>query len=256
MVAIIKSPVVAHEFVELGTAKPTPVVEVHEVVQVQRSFENEIADIDGATVGDEPVSIEPQHTASEDGSSQYTFEDFMEMHRETLRSIEEKAMKEGYEQGYLKGEGDAYGKYTDALSQFQRLAEVGQYSVADMLKKSEILIGAIVFEATTKILGKELITIDGCRSAVAQVIQDIDFKNILKIKVSSHDFERLNALEGNWHHPSESSLVSLPFEADSSVELGGCLVELADGRNIDGRIETQLQIFAQSLKEALHGISK
>lgn len=257
METIIKSPAIAAEVVKLwpglteqSTARPAIVTYDH---APETAALNERLD-DSQSLTQEPLADDESSVEAVQEPKDETppsFQQFWDAHHETLQALETKTRQEGYEQGFSKGEAAAQQVNQDTLEKLHQVVEQGQAAMARVVKDAEELIGAIVFEAVCKIVGEQLLQKDGCQKIVSRVIQDTLDENILQIKISPKDFEKLQASR----HETETTfaaerLAKLPIQADSTVELGGCRVELKDGQ-IDGRIETQFRLFAQSLKEAI-----
>lgn len=150
-----------------------------------------------------------------------------------------KAIEEGFAKGLAEGKRTAEGKYAEALDALAKLAENGRDSVSGLLRDAEEVIGAIVFEAVCKIVGKDLASQEGRFAVVQQVLASAMQEEVVSIRVSPKDCHSLKA-----QHPA------LPIEPDDRIELGGCILALKGG-SIDGRIETQFRVFAQGLKDAL-----
>lgn len=207
---------------------------------------------DGLLRDSEPSELEVEPTPLTNFEVPPSYEDFWEEHRETLRKLEQNAVHDGYQKGYLQGESDAQQKQTEAIESLLKLVDKGHASLNQLLQASNPLIGEIVFEAVSKIVGDRLMTIEGCGQVIEQVIKNIQDQEIVTLKVSSQDFERLQPLIGikGDNDVVFGRLAKLPIQADDKVELGGCIAELRDG-GIDGRIETQMRMFAQSIKDAL-----
>lgn len=261
MAAVIKAPILVDDWVSLGshfsaTPSSSPELEKKDSLPIPspHAIQAELVEKNHELV------IAPQTTELEVASIpvttsevQLSYEDFWEEHRETLRKLEQNAVQDGYQKGYLQGESDAQLKQTEAIESLFNLVDKGHASLQQLLQASNQLIGEIVFEAVSKIVHDRLMTVEGCGQAVAQVIENTLDQEIVKLKVSPHDFERLQSLicnKGERDNVAFGRLAKLPIEADDKVELGGCIAELRDG-GIDGRIETQMRMFAQSIKDVL-----
>lgn len=251
METIIKSPAIADETVklwpisseELNTQAPEHAMLSEQANELSSSPPlPSLVDETSAIHAEQPLSPLP------------SFEQFWNAHHETLRELESKAAQEGYEQGLLKGEAAAQQANEEILERLHQILVQGQTSMVSVVKDAEALIGAIVFEVVCKIVGEQLLKESECHRVIAQVIHSTLDENILQLKVSLKDFEKLQViLHQAEKTPDIARLARLPLQADPNIELGGCLVYLKDGK-IDGRIETQFRLFAQSLKEAIgHG---
>lgn len=165
---------------------------------------------------------------------------------EMLSAIREEARRQGYADGFAKGESAGEARLQKIESTLVRLIESIQAAVADTIASSEEIVGALVFEAASKIVGGQLVTREGAASVVEQVVARAKREEIVIVKVSADDYARLQSPERKG-----SVLSGLALEQDSRVELGGCIVQLRGG-HLDGRIEAQFREFAQSIKEAVH----
>lgn len=261
METVIKSPAIASEFVMLGVRPVlvTAPIDSADVTMKGRVDHKRIM----------PLEIEPQAVQAgfrdatqvilqddscptEEMNVIPTYDDFLAAHKATLQTLEQKAAQDGYQQGFAIGETGGMRTFSESIQLIRQLVEKGQASVTGVLEGAEALIGAIVFESVCKIVGERLVNRDGCKQVVSQTIKSVLDRDIITIKVSPRDFDKLqyaDAEVGDAGSEIGGRLADLPIKADGSVELGGCLVELVDGR-VDGRIETQFRIFAQSIKDA------
>jgi flagellar assembly protein FliH len=253
MTAIIKSPLIAEDFIMLWPAKPTIPLRVEEEQPAVEDFVAESASISELPALEQDVGTPSENFVIEN-EAESSSQTSQQAQQERIKELEENAMQEGYTKGFAQGELEAQQQYAEILSQMQDLVDACRASITSVVKDSETLMGSIVFEAVSKIVGNALSTTDGCKQVIAQVIRDKTTADILVVKVSPRDFESLHEygkLLGNDAPDSKTQFSALPLEADSSIELGGCIAELKDGR-IDGRIETQFRVFAQSIKDIVN----
>lgn len=200
----------------------------------------------------------PLHDASRnianaaDQAAESKLKELLQAQQASLKEAEAKAVSEGFAKGLAEGQRQGEEKYAAAVQALAALIESGKQSVAGLLQESEDIIAAIVFEAVCKIVGKELASIEGCAAAVRQVLAKASTEEVVSVRVSPKDLQRLKDGVASDPDIPGAILASLPLEADDRVELGGCILSLKDG-SIDGRIETQFRTFAQSLKDAVKG---
>lgn len=250
MEALIKSPVIDSAVIDLypraqGVApgdkqRPTPTATYTQ----ERPKENPAKT---------PVEARPAQGQQEDQTPESKLKDLIQAQQASFKEAETKAVSEGFAKGLSEGRQAGEEKYASAIEALANLIESAQRSVAALLQESEEIIAAIAFEAVCKIVGKELMTPEGCSSVVRQVLAKMPRDEIISVRVSPKDYECL--VGASAHHPNATwvtQLSSLSLEADHHVELGGCILNLRDG-NVDGRIETQFRAFAQSLKDAAKG---
>lgn len=169
---------------------------------------------------------------------------------EVLAKLKAEAQKEGYEAGYTEGEAFGKDKYLSAAEAMRKLVESTNAGVADTIAAAEDVVGAIAFEAVCKIIGRQLMTSEGVRAVVAEVVSRSRREEVVRIKVGAADLARLKP-GGDDEADLAGIPAEIPLEIDGSIELGGAIVELKGG-HLDGRIETQFRAFAQSIKEAVH----
>ena len=207
------------------------------------------------------VGTEPTEGATEQEDSNVAYRRFMVEHETLLGALEEKTRATAYEVGYAEGEkagritglelGEKEGaaRYADAVTALEKLLKSGNESLVQGIADAEPLIGAIVFQAVCKIVGDTLKTPEGVKAVVEQALAGARRQEVVSLKVSSTDLNLLLEHEAGLQ-PGFARLRDIGLEADESVALGGCVVQLKGG-HIDARIETQFRAFAQSLKDAV-----
>ncbi|MBI2308407.1 MAG: hypothetical protein HYU78_13975 [Rhodocyclales bacterium] len=160
----------------------------------------------------------------------------------------EQAAAEGYAVGVAEGREAGARDYAEAIGAWRGLLESGRDGVSSLLRESEDLIAAIVFESVCKVVGRTLVAPEACAGVVAEVISRISRDEIVAVRVSPADYAAMHAVAPDGADRS-SAIPGVSVEPDERIELGGCIVDLKGG-SIDGRIETQFRTFAQSLKDA------
>jgi len=165
---------------------------------------------------------------------------------EHLAELEEQARSDGFKQGYAEGKAAAQDEFSEFLSILGAMTQSGKLALQQQLDSNHALIASIVFEAVCKIIGERLITVEGCKEQVSHLIRGVQEEDLIAVKVSSRDLARIekSGLAGS------PPFADIKLEADPSVALGGCIIKLRDGI-IDGRIETQLSILTDTLKEVV-----
>lgn len=241
MEAIIKSPVVDDEVV-LWTELQRPFIQKKE--QAIETTEELMPEVGSKDEGGNSREWQGEYKDNfpAEVKAEAEPQSALESNEAKLRLLEETASKAGYEEGFAKGEAEAKAKYSEALELLNQIIENAKSLELKVLKHAEGLIGEIVFEAVSKIIGDHLSTKEGRLEVVSHAIQGVALSEIVKIKISPQDLAHLRSI-------TDSELANLPCEADTSIELGGCVIELVDGK-IDARIEAQFRLFAQSIKEA------
>jgi flagellar biosynthesis/type III secretory pathway protein FliH len=170
--------------------------------------------------------------------------------RDVLLSLEhearERGFKEGLETGLKEGRQRGQSELASAVEALKAALQSVNSRAEEVIDAADEVIGAIAFEAVSKIVGDKLLTVEGVRSVVASVLASVKREDVVAIKVSESDYALL-ASEG----AAGVGLPEMGIEPDPTIELGGAVVELRGGR-VDGRIETQFRQFAQMIREAAH----
>lgn len=165
--------------------------------------------------------------------------------REDLAARQETAREAGYAQGVEQGIAQTQADMAERVMRLEDLLTALEDAHKDALKGREDDVVEAVLAATGKILGKKMVTRRGAAAAIRQACRQIDNRRKLVVRVAPDDLEILaaddvlgGALGG-----------SARFEADSSVLLGGCVVETAGG-TLDARLETQIESLRRVLLRA------
>lgn len=166
-----------------------------------------------------------------------------EAEREKLMAQwQEEARSQGFKQGYEAGQAKAQDETAELLQLLGSLEQKSQLALGQQLDVDQGLMASIIFEAVCKILGEKLVTPEGCRDMLVHVLRGVAEEDIIAIKLAPRDLEKLKPLL------SQPPLLGLKLEADASVAMGGCNIKLREGL-LDARLETQLNILAQTLRE-------
>lgn len=166
-----------------------------------------------------------------------------------VKEAEERAFAEASDRGLEEGRRAAAAECAELLDQIKQLNERASDALPLLLAEAHDLIASVVFEAVCKILGRELVTPDGCTAVIEQVVGRVAKESILTIRIAPADYDRLkNALANGAVAEPVRRMLEMPIEPSAEVGLGGCVLTLKAG-TLDGRIETQFRNFAQTLKD-------
>lgn len=163
---------------------------------------------------------------------------------EHLEQLREQARQDGFKRGYAEGKDLVNEECAELLLTLRGLVQTGTESLNQVLGSNHGLMASIVFEAVCKIIGDRLVTIEGCKELLTHAIRDIHMDELIAIKVSPLDLSRIEQADST----VSEAFAGLPMEADATIDLGGCVVQLRDGA-IDARLETQMSMFAEGLRE-------
>lgn len=161
-----------------------------------------------------------------------------------LAQARKDAAAEGYESGLMEGREVGARELAEVTDALRQVLVSGRSGVVAMLEESESLIAPVVFESVCKIVGRELVSPEACASVVKAVLARVSRDEVVTVRVSPEDCAVMTGAA-----EPLADLEGIVVEADESIDMGGCIVALKAG-SIDGRIETQFRLFAQSLKDA------
>lgn len=172
------------------------------------------------------------------------FESGQQHYREEGRAEgREEGLREGREEGCQQSRAD----WAERVAALDRLlASTGAALEAGIGGSDELMID-IAFEAVCKILGAALVTRDGVAGVVRQAVHGVRERERLVIRLAPRDVDTLTGLHAELSRLAGAK--TLEIVADERIELGGCLIETADG-GLDGRLETQLQRLRDVLSTA------
>ncbi|ROH85904.1 hypothetical protein ED236_09240 [Pseudomethylobacillus aquaticus] len=168
-----------------------------------------------------------------------------------IKELEQEAERTGFERGYTKGELEGRKQHQAATVALKQLVVNATGIIDQTVFDAENIIGSLVFETVCKVLGKQMLSPEACTAIIAEVLSGLQKEEFIEVRISPRDWAYINQhKESGNNHTGAGVFSGLPIVVDDQIALGGCVVKLKDGL-IDARIETQLQMFAQNLKEAM-----
>lgn len=263
MAALIKAAALMEGAIDLLPARPAGARPVPAKAAASQSAAKELAPAAVTAVTPPPRTVDapPQATPASDvklaagaadgaadARREALFMEQLKANDALSAKAREQAAAEGYAAGVAEGRQEGAREYAEAIEAWRGVLESGRERVSSLLNESEDLIAAIVFESACKVVGGALVAPEACASVVAEVISRVAREEIVTVRVSPADYAAMfSAVPGE--ADGVPGIAGVSVEPDERVELGGCLVDLKGG-SIDGRIETQFRVFAQSLKDA------
>lgn len=153
----------------------------------------------------------------------------------------------GLQEGRTAGQEESRQAFAVELARVRSIAGKLSDALASGIGGMEDLAVAIAFEAVCKVLGEAAMTAEGMRAQVRQAAAHAKNKERLVVRLHAADLSALRdagALNGIL--PADKAV---SWVADSSIELGGCVVE-TDGGGLDARLETQIDRMRTALLAA------
>jgi len=187
-----------------------------------------------------------QTTSVEQGAPDISYEEYKRQHQSELDVLRAQTVAEAMAEADRTARDEIDRVFRSELENLQNIVQSAQKAVEQDLDSLADTAVEIVYEALLKILGKELANAEGAAAAVREVIRHAKDRSKLVVRVSPTDFSviRSRGVEHDIRHDPDVQIV-----ADDRVELGGCLLETPAG-NLDGRLETQLQLLRETLLQA------
>jgi len=222
----------------------TPKYEMAEPLARPQSVEE--ADETELGIYTEHGTVEGQATTMERATPDISYEEYKRLHQVELDTLRERTIEDAMDEANRvarEGMDYAFRSELDNLKSVvqsaQRAAEQDVDSLADAAVE-------VVYEAVLKILGKELVNAEGVVGIVREAIRHAKDRSNLIVRVAPAD---LAVIRSHGLEPDRRGTPNFQIAADDRVELGGCLLETPAG-NLDGRLETQLQLLRETLLHA------
>lgn len=161
--------------------------------------------------------------------------------RETAEAAREQARQEGFAAGFAAGEAEARREAERWLQLLRAAAQEGK-TVRDQIAGQALAVVARAVEIAVRRLAAEWFDADPARTVAVceEALRTATADEVLVVRV----------------HPQAAGLVEAalgesapPVQADDSVVLGGCVIDLREGR-IDATLEARLEALAEALRRA------
>jgi len=161
-----------------------------------------------------------------------------------------RAREEGFAEGWREGmeraleetQATEAARLREVAALVEKVARVHEESL-EATRDGALAIG---FAAACRILGDALVTTEGVRSAVEQVLARAHASERVTVRLAPADCALID-VEGSGARESR-----VDFVADASMERGGCFVESTSG-TLDGRLRTQVEALYVALRAAQEG---
>lgn len=148
----------------------------------------------------------------------------------------QEALERGYQQGLLQGQQEAVQHHKHKLESLAKLLVSLGARFEQQIDALEDIAVEIAMSSIVKILGETLITPQGVRAVVGQVLVQARTTEKLRVGLAPADFYLLLQHKAS---PEFTLPANVELVPDERVELGGCILDAAGG-GLDARLETQL----------------
>ena len=169
--------------------------------------------------------------------------------REKAASIEQEAYEKGFAQGEKGGVEMGQKKIDKVLENIQQvLEEIVAYKDKFLGLHEEAILELICCIATKVVQARSEIDNSIVRETILQAFELAADKSKVTVRVSPNDIEYVKDLRPEFFEQI-NDLKSVTIESDATISPGGCLLDTAFG-HVDGRIESQMEKIAESVKQA------
>ena len=183
-------------------------------------------------------------------SDMHSEEEQKEINQENeMFKIKEEAYEQGFRDGLDTGRLQILKEIEGQLFLIQSLIK----EIGDERKKIYRQIEIDIVNLALAIAKKVIYTVTDHESDIAlrvtrEAIKRLIDKEVVKVKVNPEDFEILNSQKMDI--VKTDGIKDLIIEPDESIHKGGCVIETKYG-DIDGRIESQIDVIESELKKEL-----
>ena len=153
---------------------------------------------------------------------------------EEARCRAETIRQEAREAGRKEGLEECMRKLAKARAEYSRLRDQGEQEMVEL-----------AFHIARRLVGKAIeMQPEIVRDIVGEALVNARGHDQIVVLIHPDDHDRVEAARDEYVRALEG--VPVYFEADPSLERGGCVIETESGR-IDARLETQLQVLREAL---------
>jgi len=205
------------------------------------------------SVGTPPVSLIEQGAGNESGSALTASVDAQRAAAEQERGrraaelmhLQKEAEERGYDEGIQRGAREQRVATAAKLKRLDELAASLETQRAALRDELEDAVVELTMAALVRLLGETRSTAAQVREMTVRSIERAGYlKEPLVVKLAPEDYELLTKEAA--HSEPSVDLVSVKWEPDTRISLGGCILESPRG-HLDLRTETRLERFKDAL---------
>lgn len=169
---------------------------------------------------------------------------------ERFQREKEEAYRAGFEDGRPEGliEGKTHSQ--SEIERFQSIIKNLEAQWKDLLKNADLSLSELALAVAEKIIGSAVeVRKEPIKQAVGECLSYLQDKSRVIIKVHPDDLEVVRNHRNDWLESLEG-IQQLIVESDSTIALGGCIVETPIG-DVDAQIEERLERLRLALIEEI-----
>lgn len=168
----------------------------------------------------------------------------------SIEELKESAFQKGFVEGKNVGFASGSKKAQAAVVSLQRSLEQLQRIRSDMQREIEREVTHLALAIAKKVVCHEVKTRQETVTCVArEALRRVDNPGKVKIKLNADDLRFLKDTQPRFPHLLQN-IDHVRFEADDSIESGGCVIE-TDRGDIDARIEKQFEALEEAFRAQL-----
>ncbi|MRW94173.1 hypothetical protein GJ699_29790 [Duganella sp. FT80W] len=149
------------------------------------------------------------------------------------------AERRGEQQGRQRGEQEARDAVAAQVGRLNALVQTLQQARRKLLDENEDMLVEIAFTAICRMLGSQAVRREAMLSMISSLLEGAHAQDKLTVRLHAQDAALLA-------QDSDGLDARLSLQADTGIELGGCLLDSVHG-TLDARLEIQLQHLRETL---------
>lgn len=158
--------------------------------------------------------------------------------RAGLQAAREDAMRQGFEDGRIRGESEARKVAEEAVAEWIRTAQSASTEFDKQVKTLRAQVADLVIAGVCKVLGDHALSMQAIKAAAEQAMKEAGVGAPLRILLAPSQVEQLARsapqVLAAWRERR------IEVAGDTRVAHGGCILEVPDGI-VDARLEVQLE---------------
>jgi flagellar assembly protein FliH len=154
------------------------------------------------------------------------------------------AVKRGHDEGFERGLREGREEYLAVCARMQGVIDALSHAKDEVTAQLEPAAVEMVLEAIAMVLGRATAGREGMVALVEQVVSGLRGRQCVEVRLHPDDLALLGGVD-----IALSSGMTVQWQADASLVLGGCVV-VTPGGDLDARLDRVVEAFRQSMLTA------
>lgn len=172
-------------------------------------------------------------------------------HEEGYKKGHEEGYKQGYDDGLQKAKDEMAAKIDDAVKKAEHTLQTAKEATNDYLVKAEQDFVNVILRVTEKIIPQHFIDAPQViLPAVRQALMKVRDQKEITVHVAPACYDFVLMARDEFRSLLTGGNATLEITADESLQPGDCILETPNG-SVDARLQTQLEVLQQAVKDVL-----